>query len=336
MDSKSYFGTPGPVRCVWHNQPCCLQLMRVLLLPPHYLTALQPLPSSQEKMLSWRCVSKGPACKVCIHNSWHLHLFSAGLVKLSGTRPEALSHSSLSAVVEPVIAITACTQGGLVSCQCHGKLSPGTPASLTPVPIAPTACSSSTAWAQGWGGAGGLGCAFKRSPWVYGPPRLHQQFAQLSKMPPIVDQKGLVWALPPTCTVPSRVLQMLMGCGGGCLQTRGCLQCIFLPSLDLTSIHQAKLRAMCSQRLQVFGPQLLCWMQHCWALGVLVGRTREDRKWGNVKKSKTVSWIGWTLHRNETNIGCALGANLSQQRWLLLSRLVRIRSERSWKSYAAP
>ena len=54
------------------------------------------------------------------------------------------------------------------------------------------------------------------------PPRAHGQFAQLSKMPPIVGQKGLASALPPTCTVPSSALQMLIGCGGGCLQSQGC------------------------------------------------------------------------------------------------------------------
>lgn len=40
-------------------------------------------------------------------------------------------------------------------------------------------------------------------------------------MPPIVGQKGLALALPPTCTVPSSALQMLIGCGGGRPQTQG-------------------------------------------------------------------------------------------------------------------
>lgn len=178
----------------------------------------------------------------------------------------------------------------------HGKLSPGTPASLTPVPICPHCLQLCHCLGTGLGRDRRGWAGLSKEPFGFMAPRLHKQFAQLSKMPPIVDQKGLAWALPPTCTVPSSALQMLMGCGGGCLQTRGCLQWILLAFFALINIHQTKLRAMCPQWLQVFGPQLLRWIQHCWSLGVLTGRTREGRKWGNVKTSEKceLDWMDST------------------------------------------
>lgn len=58
---------------------------------------------------------------------------------MSGTRPESLFHSNLSALLSPVTAIIIhnyCMHTRQPSpLSLHGKLSPGTPASLTPVPI---------------------------------------------------------------------------------------------------------------------------------------------------------------------------------------------------------
>lgn len=87
---------------------------------------------------------------------WHLHLFSAGLVKVSGTRPEALFHSNLSAVVEPSDCHCCMHTRQPLPCQCHGKLSPGTAASLTPVPICPRCLQLchclGTGLRRGWAG----------------------------------------------------------------------------------------------------------------------------------------------------------------------------------------
>lgn len=47
------------------------------MLPPEHLTALKRFPSAQEGSVpSWGCLSKGPACKVCIYSPFGTCSFS--------------------------------------------------------------------------------------------------------------------------------------------------------------------------------------------------------------------------------------------------------------------
>lgn len=142
-------------------------------------------------------------------------------MKLSGTRHEALFHSSLSAVVEP---ITACTQGGLVTCRCHGKLSPGAPASLTPVPICPHCLQLFHCLGTGLRRGRGAGLGFQRIALGLWPPQIAPAICTTEQdaahcgpkgtglsssshlhcpLPCLADANGLWGRLPPDSGMPA-------------------------------------------------------------------------------------------------------------------------------------
>lgn len=101
---------------------------------------------------------------------WHLHLSLLGKCRCQGQGPRHFFTAPCLPWLSPVTAISTCTQGSLFPCQCHGKLSPGSPASLTPVPICPHCLQLCHCLGTGLRGQEGLAWAFKGALWVYGPP----------------------------------------------------------------------------------------------------------------------------------------------------------------------